>query len=320
MMPSPRSTMALVPLTGQSRKPSLRADISSASRVVSVGEIVLIWITVSPGRAPATMPPASSVASSTEASEGSRVQTASADRATAAADGAAAPPRAVRASTRAGRRSKPTTPCPALIRREATAWPSRPRPTMPMVVMTAPQPPRPPPRRPLPRGEREAGTLAPEGNRERRTLAPEGGEGRVRGKRSAVSAWRVVSRVDGVLEIVLRLVGPELRDSGERVDHRVLQLATHPLHLADIDALDRIAVRVEADGSARGVGEVHFPQRAEEAIHVLDVSADGLESRLKRHPRHVRTLGVIGWDLLVLRFVRFEELLVGGCLERGRVV
>src|SRR6267378_3383363 len=48
MMPSPRATIPLVPLIGQSRNPTPRAAHSRASRSVSAGEMVLICTTVRP--------------------------------------------------------------------------------------------------------------------------------------------------------------------------------------------------------------------------------------------------------------------------------
>jgi hypothetical protein len=69
---------------------------------VAPGEIVLIWQSVCPGRAPATTPSAPRIASSTAASEGRRVQTTSDSRATSAADFAGRPPSATRRSTHAG--------------------------------------------------------------------------------------------------------------------------------------------------------------------------------------------------------------------------
>ncbi len=126
--------MALVPLTGQSRKAKPRASASRARRSVRAGEIVLIWTSVRPGRAPARTPSGPRIAASTAASDGRRVQTGSAAPATAAAEGAARPPSATRAATRSGSTSWPTTPCPAARSREATAWPRRPTPTTPTVA------------------------------------------------------------------------------------------------------------------------------------------------------------------------------------------
>src|SRR6266545_3179289 len=273
-MPSPRSTMALVPLTGQSRKPRLRAPTSRASRSVSIGEMVLICMTVRPARAPARMPSGPRIAASAAASDGRRVQMASDDCATAEAEGAALPPVAVRAATRSGRTSKPTTAWPALIRRAATAEPSRPRPTRPTVAI----------------------------------------------RRSAVLAWRVVARVDGVLQEVLGLVGPELGHVRKGLDHGVLELAAHALDLADVDVLDRVAEVVEAHGAARRIGEVHLAKGGQELLRVLDIATCRLERGLERDARDVRPFRVIRGDLLELGLVGLGELAVGRGGEGRRVV
>src|SRR5216683_930928 len=136
-LPSPRSIMEVVPLTGQSRNSIPLPVTSRARRSVRVGEIVLIWMTVRPGRPPETMPSLPRMADSAAASEGRSVQTASAVRATAADEAAAFPPIAVSAATRSGRMSKPTTAWPALTKRAAMEEPRRPSPTMPTVVMSA---------------------------------------------------------------------------------------------------------------------------------------------------------------------------------------
>ena len=92
MIPLPRSTMPLVPLIGQSRNPSPRRVTSWVRRSVSAGEIVLIWMTVTPvGAAPITGP---RITSSTVASEGSSVHTQSAILATSPADPTTSPPKA----------------------------------------------------------------------------------------------------------------------------------------------------------------------------------------------------------------------------------
>src|SRR5882724_7654479 len=254
-LPSPRSTMEVVPLTGQSRNPRPLAVTSRARRSVSAGEIVLIWKTVSPGWPPERTPSAPRMAASAAASEGRSVQTTSAVRATSADEAAAFPPIVVSAATRSGRMSKPTTVCPALTKRAAMEEPRRPSPTMPTVVM------------------------------------------------SALCARRVVPRVDRVLQKVLGLEGPELRDVGEGMNHAVLELAAHALDLTHVDVLDRVAVVVEAHRPAGSVGEIHAAHGGEELLAVLDVATRGLEGCLESEAAHVAALGVVRGHLLVLGLV-----------------
>src|SRR2546427_10529291 len=81
--------------------------------------------------------------------------------------------------------------------------------------------------------------------------------------------------------------------------------------LADVDVLDRVAEVVELHGAARGVGEVHAPERGAELLPVLDVAARGLERRPEHHARHVRPFRIVRGHLLVLALVGPRELLVG---------
>ena len=67
--------------------------------------MVLIWITGCSGRAAVMSPAGPSVTSSTAASEGRRVITASEARATATTEPAGVPPMASRAATRSARTS-----------------------------------------------------------------------------------------------------------------------------------------------------------------------------------------------------------------------
>ena len=108
---------------------------SRASRSLRAGEIVLIWMTVWPGRAAAATPSAPRMAASTVGSDGRSVQTASLARATARADGAVSPPMSFSARRRVDAVSKPTTRWPDWSRRVATAVPSNPTPTSPIVAM-----------------------------------------------------------------------------------------------------------------------------------------------------------------------------------------
>src|SRR3954463_12387081 len=53
---------------------------------------------------------------------------------------------------------------------------------------------------------------------------------------------RIVARVDRLRQELLLVVGPELADIRVGLDHRVDELATFALALADEDVADRIAV------------------------------------------------------------------------------
>src|SRR5712691_6163106 len=89
-------------------------------------------------------------------------------------------------------------------------------------------------------------------------------------------AGRVVAVVDGLLQELLGLVAPELRDGREGVDDGVLQLAALALHLADVDALDRVAPLVELHRPAGGVGDLDLAERGHELLALLHVAADHL--------------------------------------------
>src|SRR5688572_8784862 len=232
--------MPLVPLIGQSRKVSPRVAVSRARRSVRAGEIVLIWRIVWPGRAPAVMPSGPRIACSTIGREGSSVATASAARATSAADRAAVPPSATSRSTHAGTTSYPTTARPASRSRCATAPPRSPSPTIPTVVTRAPE------GRPgFPGASRASAGGVRGGRSPPRSKTP----GAMSGPPSlAVLAGRVVAVVDRLLEELLCRVRPELRDGRKGVHDRVLQPAAHALHLAHVDVHDRVAVVVEAHG------------------------------------------------------------------------
>src|SRR6185295_20381553 len=108
--------------------------------------------------------------------------------------------------------------------------------------------------------------------------------------RLAGLAGRIVAVVHGQLEILLRLVGPELRDGREGVDDGVLQLAALALHLADVDVLDRVAPLVELHRPARGVGNLDLAERGHELLALLHVAAD----RLRRlvDPASARVAGL----------------------------
>src|SRR5262252_6723652 len=68
---------------------------------------------------------------------------------------------------------------------------------------------------------------------------------------SAVPAGREVPRVHRLLQEFLGVVLPELADVRICVDDGVLELAADPLHLADVEVLRRIAVRIHLDRTLR---------------------------------------------------------------------
>src|SRR5207249_5665360 len=110
---------------------------------------------------------------------------------------------------------------------------------------------------------------------------------------SAARARWVVARVHGIFQVLLGPVRPELGDVRKGMDHRVLEAATHPLDLAHVDVLDRVAEVVEPDGTAGRVGEIGAAKRSEELVDGLDVAPGGLERRPQRDARHVRALRVV---------------------------
>src|SRR3989441_7712024 len=81
-----------------------------------------------------------------------------------------------------------------------------------------------------------------------------------------VPAGRKIARVHRVLQIVVGLVGPELRHVRECVDDRVLQTVVHLLDLAHVDVLDRVAEVVETDRPARRIGEIDLAKRGHELV------------------------------------------------------
>src|SRR5947207_3157715 len=316
MMPSPRATMPLVPLIGQSRNARPFAPTSRARRSVSVGEMVLIWMIVCPAWPATASPRGPRTTSSTAASDGRTTHTASAARATASADGAAWPPSASRARAFSATTSWPTTSWPPPRRRAATAEPSRPSPTIPIVAIRGrgaagrarqgswdhaarvrdPVCGWAPPGRvaSVARArERVPSTPATHARRRRWRLPATTSRGLGRGT-LAVRARREVARVDGVREELLRVVDPELADGRDGVDDHILETAADALDLTDVNVLDRVAVLVEPHRPPRCVGEIHAPERGDELLTVLDVAPGRLERRLQHDARDVRSLRVVG--------------------------
>src|SRR5713226_7628487 len=130
-------------------------------------------------------------------------------------------------------------------------------------------------------------------------------------------AGRVVAVVDRQLEVLLRLVGPELRDRREGVDDRVLQLAALALHLADVDVLDRVAPLVELQRPARGVGDLDLAERGHELLALLHVAADQLRGLVDPARARVTGLREVRRHLAILLAVVRHELPVGRRVDRG---
>src|SRR4030095_13051380 len=118
-------------------------------------------------------------------------------------------------------------------------------------------------------------------------------------RRLARLAGRPVARVDRILQEVFGAVRAELRDAGEGVDDRVLQLSFHTIHPPDVDVLDRVTVVIEAHGPAGRVRDAHAAQRGQELGAVLGVAAAGLECRAQHAARDVGALRIVGRRALV---------------------
>src|SRR5262245_2894722 len=66
---------------------------------------------------------------------------------------------------------------------------------------------------------------------------------------------RVVARIDRIGQELLLVIGPELADVGVGLDDSVDELAALALALADENLADHVAILIELDRPARGVGE-----------------------------------------------------------------
>src|SRR5574341_1336798 len=69
--------------------------------------------------------------------------------------------------------------------------------------------------------------------------------------RLTVLAGWVVAAVDRLLQVLLRVVLPELRDRGVDLDHGVLVHAPDLVHAPEVDVLDDVPVLVDLDGAPR---------------------------------------------------------------------
>src|ERR1017187_7250465 len=201
---------APVPLIGQSSSATPRSASSRRAPSLTARGSVLVSMTISPGRAPASSPSAPLVTSSNAAADGSDRMTASALAATSAADAAGAPPAAAKAVAAARATSCPTTRYSAARRCRAIEPPIVPRPTMP-TCSTA-----------------RSSMLLSSSRRCRAAPSP---------------AWSDARLPDGVGLELLRpgLVGQRApgRDRLVGLDRHVLERALHILDLADVVVLNR---------------------------------------------------------------------------------
>src|SRR5258705_13292015 len=124
----------------------------------------------------------------------------------------------------------------------------------------------------------------------------------------APPAGRPVPRVQGLLEEVFRLVGPELGHGRVGVDDGVLELAALPLYPANVDVLDGVAVGVELDRPARGVGDLGFPERGQEGRLLLYVAIHGARRLVDPATAGIAGLGEVGRHLVEAPAVLRHEL------------
>src|SRR4029453_1519943 len=136
----------------------------------------------------------------------------------------------------------------------------------------------------------------------------------------AVFAGRVVARVHRILQILVRLVRPELRDVRKSVDHAVLEPSTDPLHLSEIDVLNRVTVLIEPNRPPRSIREFYLAQRPCEPLAILGVSTDGLGHDLELKHSHVCSLRIVRGDLLEPCLIGLGELSIPSGRQRCRVV
>src|SRR5262249_61610446 len=88
----------------------------------------------------------------------------------------------------------------------------------------------------------------------------------------AVLAWRIVARIERHLEELVGIVFPELAHRRVGKDHGVLELASHPLHLAHVDVLDGIAPLVDDHRPPRKVLELDLLEGGQEGLAVLHLA------------------------------------------------
>src|SRR5690242_8167796 len=111
----------------------------------------------------------------------------------------------------------------------------------------------------------------------------------------------IVARVDGLLEELLFVVGPELTHVMVCLDRLVDQLAVRLFEMADVEVADHVAEVVELDRAARRVSERYRLHRRHECGLVIRLSASLLQAGLDHHPVDVESRAVeTGVDAIVL--------------------
>src|SRR5947209_2751831 len=93
--------------------------------------------------------------------------------------------------------------------------------------------------------------------------------------------WGIVTRVDGLGEEPLLLVGPELTHLGIRLERGVDELVALLVDPPDVEVPDDVAEVIEAEGAARRVGERDPAEGPDERLPVLGLAAGLLEGRLR---------------------------------------
>src|SRR5579875_3954315 len=88
---------------------------------------------------------------------------------------------------------------------------------------------------------------------------------------------RVIARVDRLGEEPFLVIGPELAHILVGLDGVIDELAVLLLDFADIDVADDVAVVVEADRSARRIGQRHAAQRRNKGFLVVGIAAGLLQ-------------------------------------------
>src|SRR5262245_42268283 len=134
-----------------------------------------------------------------------------------------------------------------------------------------------------------------------------------------VLACRVVPIINGLLQELLRLVLPKLRDRRKSLNHCVPELAVLPFNLADIDGFDRISIGIELDRSSRRIGNLYSPKRGKELLLVLNVPTDDLGCLVDPPRRRVARLGVVSGNFSVLRPEFFDKPPINWRVDRSAV-
>src|SRR5262245_54561893 len=129
----------------------------------------------------------------------------------------------------------------------------------------------------------------------------------------------VVSRVHGLRQEPLLVVGPELAHVLVRLDRRVDELVALLLAAPDVEAADDVAEVIEAERAARRVGQRHRAERLDQRVAVLGLATHLLESRLRHHAVDVEAGCVDARDVAVVAHHALDEPLVARGVQVGGV-